>query len=52
VTLHNLNLTPAAPRDASGLLAMDATARTYRYLDATEVDAQRRAAAAAKGPRK
>jgi type IV pilus assembly protein PilO len=28
---------------------MDATARTYRYLDSTEVDAQRRAAAKAGG---
>jgi type IV pilus assembly protein PilO len=44
VTLHNLSLA-APPKDASGVLAMDATARTYRYLDATEVDAQRRASA-------
>jgi type IV pilus assembly protein PilO len=41
VTLHNINL-GAAARDTSGNLAMDATARTYRYLDATEVDAQRK----------
>lgn len=41
VTLHNLNIAAAA-RDTSGNLAMDATARTYRYLDATEVDAQRK----------
>ena len=41
VTLHNISLA-AAPRDSSGNLAMDATARTYRYLDATEVDAQRK----------
>jgi len=45
VTLHNLNIA-AAPRDASGNLSMDATARTYRYLDATEVDAQRKAQSA------
>lgn len=45
VTLHNINLAAAA-RDTSGNLAMDATARTYRYLDATEVDAQRRAQSA------
>ena len=44
VTLHNLNIAPV-PRDSSGILAMDATARTYRYLDTSEVDAQRRAAA-------
>ena len=45
VTLHNLNVLPV-PRDTSGNLAMDATARTYRYLDSSEVDAQRKAAAA------
>jgi type IV pilus assembly protein PilO len=45
VTLHNLNIA-AAPRDTSGTLAMDATARTYRYLDTTEVETQRKAAAA------
>ncbi len=45
VTLHNLNVL-VVPRDTSGNLAMDATARTYRYLDATEVDAQRKSQAA------
>ena len=44
VTLHNLTIT--APRDGSGVLAMDATARTYRYLDAAELETMRRAAAA------
>ena len=48
VTLHNLSIT--ATKDPSGVLAMDATARTYRYLDAAEVDAMRRAAAAKKKP--
>jgi type IV pilus assembly protein PilO len=55
VTLHNLTITPAPGRDnASGILAMDATANTYRYLDAAEVDAQRKArdAAAKQGARK
>ena len=33
VTLHNLNIVPGA----AGALSMDATARTYRYLDASEV---------------
>lgn len=42
VTLHNLNIL-AVPRDTSGNLSLEATARTYRYLDAAEVDAQRRA---------
>jgi len=48
VTLHNLNIQPQNAKDApSGLLAMEATARTYRYLDPAEVEEQRRAAAAA-----
>ena len=47
VTLHNLNISAAA-RDASGALAMEATARTYRYLDQTELEEIRRKAAAAK----
>jgi type IV pilus assembly protein PilO len=39
VTLNNLNLT--AQRD--GVLALDATAKTYRYLDDEELAAQRKA---------
>ena len=39
---------PGKDKDASGTLVMDATARTYRYLDQSEVDAQRKAAADAK----
>jgi type IV pilus assembly protein PilO len=46
VTLQNLNISQVQ-RDATGNLAMEATARTYRYLDADEV-AERRKAAAAK----
>jgi type IV pilus assembly protein PilO len=38
VTLNNLNLT--AQRD--GILALDATAKTYRYLDDQELAAQRK----------
>lgn len=45
VTLHNLNIA-TVPRDASGNLSLDATARTYRYLDSSEVDAQRKAQSA------
>lgn len=41
VTLNNLSLAPA--RD--GTLSMDATAKTFRYLDPEEVAAQRKAAA-------
>jgi type IV pilus assembly protein PilO len=42
VTLHNLNLTSAGPRDANGTLVMEATARTYRYLDPGEVAEQQK----------
>jgi type IV pilus assembly protein PilO len=52
VTLHNLNIAPVQARDTSGNLAMDATARTYRYLDTSEVDAQRRASAKSAGVKK
>jgi type IV pilus assembly protein PilO len=39
VTLHDLTIaTPG--REGAGLLSMDATARTYRYLDQSEVAAQ------------
>jgi type IV pilus assembly protein PilO len=48
VTLHNLVIAPVASRDANGVLAMDATARTYRYLDANEVAEQQKKAAAEK----
>ena len=47
VTLHNLSIAPP-PKDSSGTLVMEATARTYRYLDAAEVAEVKRAAAAAK----
>lgn len=52
VTLHGLSIGGAkdAGKDApAGLLAMEATARTYRYLDAAEINEQRAAAAKAKG---
>ncbi|KQY89044.1 pilus assembly protein PilO [Pelomonas sp. Root1444] len=48
VTLHNLVVQAPTGRDASTALSMEATARTYRYLDSTEVAEQRKAAAAAK----
>lgn len=43
VTLHNLTIgaPTTAATGASGSLFMEATARTYRYLDPVEVDAQR-----------
>ena len=46
VTLHNLSIGVASVREGSGLLAMEATARTYRYLDNSEVADQRKSAAA------
>ena len=46
VTLHNLSI--ATVRDSAGLLSMEATARTYRYLDASELEEIRKAAAKAK----
>jgi type IV pilus assembly protein PilO len=45
VTLHDLTI--GGQRDG-GMLAMDAVARTYRYLDAAEVAAQKKPAAGAK----
>jgi len=47
VTLQNLNITPVPGRDPNSGLVMEATARTYRYLDATEVAEQRQAASKA-----
>jgi type IV pilus assembly protein PilO len=45
VTLHNLAIAPVSAKDAGGNLSMEATARTYRYLDADEVAQQQKAAA-------
>jgi type IV pilus assembly protein PilO len=45
VTLHNLAIVPLTAKDAGGNLAMEATARTYRYLDANEVAEQKKVAA-------
>lgn len=46
VTLQNLSIAPVQARDSSGMLSMEATARTYRYLDPTEVAEQKQVAAA------
>ena len=51
VTLQNMSITPIGVRDASGNLAMEATARTYRYLDATEIAEQRKGAAKPGAPK-
>ena len=47
VTLHNLVLTTPS-REAPGMLAMEATARTYRYLDLNEIEEMKKIAAKAK----
>lgn len=44
VTLNNIGVVPGK----DGTLVMDATAKTFRYLDKDEVDSQRKAAPAAK----
>ena len=48
VTLNNLTLTPAK----EGVLTMDATAKTFRYLDKEEVALQRKTATPGKGDKK
>ena len=47
VTLHDLSIA-GVQREGGGSLSMDAVARTYRYLDANEVAAQKKPAAGAK----
>ncbi len=49
VTLHNLSVVmPTGKEAAGGSLSMEATARTYRYLDPAEVAEQKKVAAASK----
>lgn len=48
VTLNNLTVTPGK----DGILQMEATAKTFRYLDSEEVASQRKATAAAAGAKK
>ena len=50
VTLNDIAINPAPGK--GGGLTMDATARTYRYLDEEEVSQQRKAAAKGKPPAK
>lgn len=47
VTLSGLNITPVAGKD--GILALESTAKTFRYLDADEVIDQRKAKEKASG---
>lgn len=44
VTLNNLSVSPSNERDKPGALSLEATAKTYRYLDPEEIAAQRAAA--------
>jgi type IV pilus assembly protein PilO len=52
VTLQNLGIAPSVAKDASGALTMEATARTYRYLDQAEIAEQKAAAQAKAGVKK
>lgn len=47
VTLNNLSIAPAASKE-SGVLTMTATARTFRYLDPEEIQAQKKVGAGKK----
>lgn len=48
VTLNDIRITPLK----GGMLSMESTAKTYRYLDDAELAAQKRAAQAAKGKKR
>ena len=50
VTLNNLVLTPV--RDRDGVLTLECTAKTFRYLDQEEIEMQQKAATAKKGVKK
>lgn len=53
VTLHNVAITPIGAQSSADMrLSMDATAKTFRYLDEEEIAAQRSAAAKKKGRKK
>ena len=43
VTLNNVAVSPAPAQDKGGALVLDATAKTFRYLDPEEIAAQRKA---------
>ena len=46
VTLNNLSVGPAGDKEKPGSLLLEATAKTFRYLDPEEIAAQRKAATA------
>lgn len=43
VTLHNFQIAPYQAKDSGGLLMLESTARTYRYLDPAEIQEARKA---------
>lgn len=52
VTLHNLSIGPDSKSVGGASLSMEATARTYRYLDPAEVVEARKTSAGAPGSKK
>ena len=52
VTLQNLGIAPSTAKDAAGALTMEATARTYRYLDQAEIAEQKAVVQAKAGAKK
>jgi type IV pilus assembly protein PilO len=51
VTLNNITIVPN-PQAKNGMLVMDAVAKTFRYLDESELAARNKAGQANKGGRK
>src|SRR3990167_434763 len=49
VTLNNLSLAPVKDRD--GILTMDCTAKTFRYLDQEEIELQQKSATTKNAPK-
>ena len=52
VTLNNIAVAPSQDKDKQGALVLEATANTFRYLDADEIAAQRAAKASKSGAKK
>jgi type IV pilus assembly protein PilO len=50
VTLHDIQITPVEKNSTGGQLQLDLTAKTYRYLDDSEIAAEAAAKSKTKGP--
>jgi type IV pilus assembly protein PilO len=50
VTLHDIEITPVDKNSTGGQLQLDLTAKTYRYLDDSEIAAEAAAKSKTKGP--